>query len=134
MEEFSSVVNGSYFMGVSTYLNKVEYKPDEIPFVPISDFEVDNMIEREEVRNSRFLRRSILQQRYNKRKIEYGTTTTTTSQTHGCTVANDGVSVTLRDEQFNGCSHNSERDTGHLLETHYLGPMEQICNNCGAFA
>ncbi|KAF9602129.1 hypothetical protein IFM89_025174 [Coptis chinensis] len=46
MEEFSSVVNGSYFTGVSTYLNKVEYSPDEIPFVPISDFEIDNMIER----------------------------------------------------------------------------------------
>ncbi|KAF9610526.1 hypothetical protein IFM89_022806 [Coptis chinensis] len=46
MEEFSSVVIGSYFTGVSTYLNKVEYSPDEIPFVPISDFEIDNMIER----------------------------------------------------------------------------------------
>ncbi|KAF9612316.1 hypothetical protein IFM89_038919 [Coptis chinensis] len=34
------------FKEVSTYLKKVGYNPDEIPFVPISGFEVDNMIER----------------------------------------------------------------------------------------
>ncbi|CAL5360391.1 unnamed protein product [Camellia sinensis] len=31
---------------VSSYLKKVGYNPDKIPFVPISDFEGDNMIER----------------------------------------------------------------------------------------
>ncbi|KAF9602381.1 hypothetical protein IFM89_027091 [Coptis chinensis] len=31
---------------VCTYLKKVGYNPDEIPFVPISGFKVDNMIER----------------------------------------------------------------------------------------
>ena len=31
---------------VSTYLKKVGYNPDKIPFVPISGFEGDNMIER----------------------------------------------------------------------------------------
>ena len=31
---------------VSSYLKKVGYNPDKIPFVPISGFEGDNMIER----------------------------------------------------------------------------------------
>ncbi|MCO5578629.1 hypothetical protein L7F22_032473 [Adiantum nelumboides] len=31
---------------VSTYVKKVGYNPDKIPFVPISEFEGDNMIER----------------------------------------------------------------------------------------
>ena len=31
---------------VSTYLKKVGYNPEKIPFVPISGFEGDNMIER----------------------------------------------------------------------------------------
>ncbi|ONK74011.1 uncharacterized protein A4U43_C03F1870, partial [Asparagus officinalis] len=31
---------------VSSYLKKVDYNPDKIPYVPISGFEGDNMIER----------------------------------------------------------------------------------------
>ena len=31
---------------VSSYLKKVGYNPDKVPFVPISGFEGDNMIER----------------------------------------------------------------------------------------
>ncbi|XXG39057.1 hypothetical protein AAC387_Pa01g0113 [Persea americana] len=44
--KYSKARYGEIVKEVSSYLKKVGYSPDKIPFVPISGFEGDNMIER----------------------------------------------------------------------------------------